>query len=343
MITAVPVKFFEQGSASPGKLEDRFGRRLSYMRISVTDRCNMRCHYCRPQADAYKAGPKSHILSFEEIERIARVAAGLGVSKLRITGGEPLVRQDISTLVRMLAAIPGITDLAMSTNAFLLEKHIEELSDAGLMRINISLDSLHPLRFRQLTGSDIGPVLAGIWAAARSGLSPIKLNTVLMRGINDTEVAGLMDFAGSHGLTIRFIELMPMKLGMDWDKHYVSVDEVLQRPEVMTRLGISSRSDQGNSAARYLPLASGLGEAGFITPMSDRFCVGCNRLRLTADGKLRSCLPSENELNLRDLIRAGGSNDDIRAVFARAALIKPEIGIYNYDGRPSRSMIQVGG
>jgi cyclic pyranopterin phosphate synthase len=342
MTAVVPVQFFEQASARSGKLEDRFGRRLNYMRISVTDRCNMRCHYCRPQANDYKAGPKSHMLSFEEIERIVRVGAGLGLSKLRITGGEPLVRRGVSTLVRMLASIPGITDLAMSTNAFFLEKHIEELSAAGLMRLNISLDSLHPLRFRQLTGSDVEPVLAGIRAAIRSGLSPIKLNTVLMRGINDTEVPALIDFAEDHGLTIRFIELMPMKRGMDWEKHYVPVDEVMQRPEVTARLGTAAGAGQGNSAARYLPLASGHGEVGFITPMSDRFCEGCNRLRLTADGKLRSCLPSENELNLRDMIRAGGNDDDVRTVFTRSALIKPEIGTYNYD-QPSRSMIQVGG
>jgi cyclic pyranopterin phosphate synthase len=304
----------------------------------------MRCDYCRPAADGYQAEPRSHILDFEEIEQIARVAAELGVTKLRITGGEPLVRRDLPRLVEKLASIPGITDLAMTTNATLLGQYAADLASAGLTRLNISIDSLNALRFRKLTGGELVPVLAGIKAAKNSGLFPIKLNTVLMRGINDDEVADLIYFAIENDATIRFIELMPMKQGMDWKQHYVSVDEVLQRDDVRQCVDVDAPLLTGNTAARYLPLKIGKGDVGFITPMSEHFCEGCNRLRLTSDGGLRSCLPADDQLNLRDLIRRGGSDDDIRSVFVRSAMIKPEIGIYDFDAdSEKRSMIAIGG
>jgi len=347
MLDVKPIHFFDSAPES-GAFRDRFGRQLTYLRISVTDRCNMRCDYCRPAPDAYKAEPHDQILRYEEIERIVRVAAGLGVSKLRITGGEPLVRRGIVSLVKQLADIPGITDLSMTTNATLLGKYANDLAAAGLNRINISMDSLNPLRFLKLTGGELAPVLEGIEAAKAAGLFPIKLNTVLMRGINaggaHSEVAELIDFAADNDATIRFIELMPMKQGMDWDKHYISIDEVLEREDVRARVGVDAPLQTGNTAARYLPLKEGKGEVGFIMPMSDRFCEGCNRLRLTSDGGLRSCLPADDQLNLRDLIRRGGTDDDIRAVFLRSALIKPEIGQYDFDaGSEKRSMIHIGG
>jgi len=346
MLEATPIHFFEQPAVKG--LRDRFDRKLTYLRISVTDRCNMRCDYCRPAADAYKAEPHDQILRYEEIERIVRVAAEMGVSKLRITGGEPLVRRDLPVLVEKLANIPGITDLSMTTNATLLGKYAEELVSAGLNRINISLDSLNALRFHKLTGGELAPVLAGIQAANAAGLTPIKLNTVLMRGINAgdgcSEVAELIDFAAANNATIRFIELMPMKQGMDWDACYISIDEVLQRDDVRQRVDVDAVLKTGNTAARYWPLTSGKGEVGFIMPMSERFCEGCNRLRLTSDGGLRSCLPADDQLNLRDLMRRGGSDEDIRAVFLRSALIKPEIGIYDFDAdSEKRSMIHIGG
>jgi cyclic pyranopterin phosphate synthase len=347
MLDVKPIHFFDSAPES-GAFRDRFGRQLTYLRISVTDRCNMRCDYCRPAPDAYKAEPHDQILRYEEIERIVRVAAGLGVSKLRITGGEPLVRRGIVSLVKQLADIPGITDLSMTTNATLLGKYANDLAAAGLNRVNISMDSLNPLRFLKLTGGELAPVLEGIEAAKAAGLFPIKLNTVLMRGINaggeHCEVAELIDFATEIGATIRFIELMPMKQGMDWDKHYISIDEVLEREDVRARVDVDAPLQTGNTAARYLPLKEGKGEVGFIMPMSDRFCEGCNRLRLTSDGGLRSCLPADDQLNLRDLIRRGGTDDDIRAVFLRSALIKPEIGIYDFDAdSEKRSMIHIGG
>ncbi|MDX8406420.1 MAG: GTP 3',8-cyclase MoaA [Mariprofundus sp.] len=339
-----PITFYKQ--RPDHEFTDQFGRKLTYLRISVTDRCNMRCDYCRPAADGYKAETHSKILRYDEIERIARVAAAMGVSKLRITGGEPLVRRDLPILVEKLANIPGINDLCMTSNGTYLGKHAHALARAGLNRINISLDSLQPLRFRKLTGGNLSEVLAGIEAAHEAGLNPIKLNTVLMRGINaggeHCEIAELIDFASAHDVSIRFIELMPMKLGLDWKKHYISIEEILSQQDVQSRINLSVESTSANTAARYLPIIGSNQKVGFITPMSSRFCEGCNRLRLTADGHLRSCLPAEGELNLRDMMRNGGSDGDIAGVFRRAALIKPEIGIYNFN-QPSRSMIQVGG
>ncbi len=344
-MTVRPIKLYpkQQALNLQQGLHDSFGRKLSYLRISVTDRCNMRCDYCRPAADAYQAEPRDHLLSFEEIERIARVAADLGVRKIRITGGEPLVRKDLPDLIARLSHMDGIEDLAMTSNATHLKQHALALKEAGLHRINISLDTLHPLRFKSLTGSAIQPVLDGIQAAHDVGLAPIKLNTVLMRGINDDEVSDLIDFASVMGATIRFIELMPMKQGMDWEQHYVSIEDILKRDDVLQRVDVSPMQT-GNTAARYLPLKSGRGEVGFIMPMSERFCEGCNRLRLTSDGGLRSCLPADHQLNLRDLMRGGGSDADIRSVFLRSAMMKPEIGVYDFDAdSEKRSMIHIGG
>lgn len=343
MIETSPIRFFER-IPSHTELRDRFNRKLTYLRISVTDRCNMRCDYCRPSADAYKAESHANILSFEEIERIVGIAASLGVSKIRITGGEPLVRRDLPVLIKKLADISGITDIALSTNATLLGKYAKDLAQAGLHRINVSIDSLNALRFRKLTGGELAPVLAGIQAAKDAGLTPIKLNTVLMKGMNDDEVAHLIDFASDIGATVRFIELMPMKQGLDWDKHYISIDDILKRDDVRERVDVDAALTMGNTAARYLPMRKSQGEVGFITPMSERFCEGCNRLRLTSDGGLRSCLPEDEQLNLRDLIRRGGSDEDITSVFFRSALIKPEIGIYDFDSVSKKnSMIHIGG
>jgi len=341
-MTLAPLTFFKTQPSS--SFADRFGRSLTYLRISVTDRCNMRCSYCRPDADLFHAESRDKILSYEEIVRIARVAVGLGVSKIRITGGEPLVRRDLPQLVAQLAAIDGVGDLAMTSNGTLLVRDAEDLANAGLDRINISLDSLDSDTFHTLTGSELQPVLAGIAAARRAGLTPIKLNCVVMRGINDDEVPALIAFANSVGATIRFIELMPMKQGLDWEQHYLAMDDLLQRDAVRALVNVDAVGGAGNSAARYLPLRDGSGEVGFIMPMSDRFCEGCNRLRLTADGGLRACLPADAQLNLRGLIRSGGSNDAIRAAFLRAALVKPEVGNYDFDGDSAkRSMIAIGG
>ena len=338
-----PLQYFPV-LASSLPFRDRFGRALTYLRISVTDRCNMRCNYCRPELGSFRAEQHGQILRFEEITRIVRVAVTLGIRKLRITGGEPLVRRGLPQLIEQLATIPGIEDLAMTSNATLLEPNVDALVAAGLQRINISLDSLDPEQFRALTGGDLQPVLTGIAAAVDTGLRPVKLNCVLMRGINDHEVIDLIAFARDLGATIRFIELMPMKQGLDWERHYLSIDALLQCRSLQRLIDLDSPLPGRNSASRLFPLRDGRGEVGFITPMSARFCSDCNRLRLTADGGLRSCLPADHQCSLRDLIRSGGSDDDLRATFLRAALIKPEIGHYDFDReQEKRSMIAIGG
>lgn len=337
-----PLKF--QRRTRPAPVADQFGRQIGYLRISVVDRCNLRCDYCRPSSDDYQAEPRQHLLSFEEIERTVRIAAKLGVSKIRLTGGEPLVRKGIVELVARIAAVPGIRDLAMSTNATLLDKYAQPLREAGLHRVNVSLDTLDEKKFFSLTGGHLQEVLRGIHAAQDAGLTPIRLNAVLLRGINDSEAAQLIDFSVREKLELRFIELMPMREGMDWDKHYFPVTELLARPEIMQRVDMSAWERQGSSAARYLPLRDGQGRVGFIEPMSNRFCEGCDRLRLMSDGKLRPCLPADNEVDIRSALRSGSSNDEIETLMRNAAASKGEIGEYRFeaDGH-QRSMISIGG
>ncbi len=326
-------------------LIDRFGRRMSYLRISVTDRCNLKCTYCRPGKDVFCPVSHTDVLSFEEIARIVKVGARLGIDKVRLTGGEPLVRRDLPNLIRMLKEIPAIRDLALSTNAVLLDRYAGELADAGLKRINISLDSLRPERFRKLSGGgNLQATLDGIQAAVKYGFSPIKVNVVVMQGVNADEIADLIDFGIETGVQMRFIEFMPLCDGSNWTESHVPVRDMLAMPAVRSRLADVSSGNDGHAAARYIPLADGKGEVGFISPMSNRFCDGCNRLRLTADGKIRACLPADDEEDVRTVIRGGGTDEDVAACFHRAVLMKPEIGVYNFSeyGR-GRSMVQIGG
>jgi len=341
------IKFYSKASGygKDALLEDRFGRHMSYLRISVTDRCNLKCTYCRPGKDAFCPIAHEAVLSFEEIARVVRVASGLGVNKVRLTGGEPLVRRDLSKLVHMLKDIPGIRDLSLSTNGILLDRHAQALAEAGLGRINISLDSLNHERFRELSGGGkLETVLQGIRAAVKFDFSPVKVNVVVMRGVNDDEIADLIDFGAEQGVQMRFIEFMPMCDGKSWAESHVPVSEMLAAPGVRERLADIPAEHDGHAAARYIPLLNGKGRAGFISPMSNRFCDGCNRVRLTADGKIRACLPADDEVDVRKVLRGGGSDEDIVACFRRAAWTKKEVGIYNYEeqGR-SRSMIQIGG
>lgn len=323
---------------------DNFGRQIGYLRISVVDRCNLRCDYCRPVAADLHTAPRSQLLSFEEIERIVRIAASLGVEKIRLTGGEPLVRKGIVELVARIASVPGIRDLAMSTNATLLAGYAQPLREAGLRRVNISLDTLDALKFSRLTGGNLHDVLQGIHAAQDAGLMPIRLNAVLLRGINDMEAGQLIDFSIRENLELRFIELMPMREGMDWNKHYYPVSELLAQPEIIERMEMESWERQGASAARYLQLRDASGKVGFIEPMSNRFCIGCNRFRLMADGKLRPCLPADDEVDLRSALRIGASDGEIASLMRVAAASKNEIGNYRFesDGH-QRSMIEIGG
>jgi len=342
----MPTNFSKHTVSSLPPLIDRFNRQMNYLRISVTDRCNLKCSYCRPSDDSFCALAHSQVLTFEEIVRVVRVAARMGVNKVRLTGGEPLVRRGMPQLVALLKAIPGIQDLALSTNAILLEKQAADLFAAGLTRVNISLDSIQPERFKQLTGGgELETALRGIRKAVEVGFSPIKVNAVVMRGINESEIVDLIDFSVETGVQMRFIEYMPLCDGGSWSGSHMSVEDMLNMPGVRARLVDVPAGNDGHAAARYIPLANGAGDVGFISPMSNRFCDGCNRLRLTADGNVRACLPADEEVDIRAVLRSSDCSDaDIEKCLRDAVLMKPEFGVYNFeeDGR-LRSMVQIGG
>ncbi len=300
---------------------DSFERPISYLRISVTDRCNFRCLYCRP-AEGIGLRRSHEILRFEEIERVARAAASLGINKVRLTGGEPLVRKGVVDLVEMLASIPGLDDISMTTNGALLAKYAEDLAQAGLKRVNVSLDSLKEERFREITrGGRLNDTLAGIDAARRAGLSPIKVNMLVVRGLNDDET---LDFArlSKDGWHVRYIELMPLGPSVEW--RGVSVGEI--RGEIETHLGSlePAKVDLGGGPARYYRLPGVQGTIGFIAPLSECFCEGCNRLRLTADGRLRPCLLSDEEIDIRTPLRRGATLAELREIISQGAHMKPQ-------------------
>jgi cyclic pyranopterin phosphate synthase len=287
-----------------GPLLDPYGRAHTYLRVSVTDRCNYRCTYCMP-AEGLDWMPRADILTFEEIVRIVTVLAGMGVEKVRLTGGEPTVRNGLPELVAMLAAVPGIRDLTMTTNGHTLQRQAETLARAGLRRVNVSVDALDPDIFRSLTrGGDVARVLAGVEAARETGLRPVKLNCVVMRGVNDGEVVRLVEhFADKPDVGLRFIEYMPFDQ-VDRQKHHVPASELrtrLSQRHTLTPLG---RSRSGGPAVDYKLEETGQ-IVGFISPITEHFCQACNRLRLQADGHLRTCLSREAMPSLRDLLRRG--------------------------------------
>lgn len=299
---------------------DSFERPISYLRISVTDRCNFRCLYCRP-AGGISLRRSHEILRYEEIERVARAAASLGINKVRLTGGEPLVRKGVVDLVEMLASIPGIDDISMTTNGALLANYAQGLAQAGLKRVNVSLDSLKEEHFREITrGGRLNDTLAGIDAARKAGLSPIKVNMVVVQGLNDDET---LDFAGlsREGWHVRYIELMPLGPGVDW--RGLSVEEI--REEIESHLGSlePAKVDLGGGPARYYRLPGAQGTIGFIAPLSECFCEGCNRLRLTADGRLRPCLLSDEEIEIKPPLRRGATLEELREIISQGAHMKP--------------------
>jgi cyclic pyranopterin phosphate synthase len=301
-------------------LSDSFQRPIDYLRISVTDRCNLRCVYCMP-AEGIRLMSHEDILSYEEIYTVAEAAADLGIKKVRITGGEPLVRAGLPRLVQMLAQIDTIDDISLTTNGILLAHYAMELKSAGLRRVNVSLDTLKPDRFKYITrGGNLDDVLEGIEVAKSVGLNPTKINVVVMSGINDDE---LLDFATktiTEGWHVRFIEHMPF--GEDTNaSSFVSVDEIRQRLAVLGKL--EPCAFKGNGPARYFRLPQANGTIGFITPVSEHFCFRCNRLRLTADGKLRPCLLSEEEIDLRQPLRNSITSAKLKRLIKKAAANKP--------------------
>jgi cyclic pyranopterin phosphate synthase len=305
-------------------LADAFARPIDYLRVSVTDRCNLRCTYCMPEAGLPWI-PNAETLTFEEIERIVRAAASVGVRSIRLTGGEPLVRRDLARLVERIAALPGIEDIALSTNGILLAEQAESLAAAGLRRVNVSLDTLVPERFERIARRPgLERVLAGIDAALAAGLGPLKINCVVMRGQNDDELAAFAAFAQERAVYVRFIEMMPVaENARDQRDAYVSADEILARLTAGALL-TPVPGPGGNGPARYYASPGARGAVGVISPLSHDYCDTCNRVRLTADGRLRLCLFGDYEIDLRGPVRAGAGDSELAALFRGGMLIKPE-------------------
>jgi len=333
-----------QGAPRQGPLVDRFGRVHDDLRISVTDRCNLRCVYCMPE-EGMSFLPRSELLTFDEIARVAQVAKGLGVTSIRLTGGEPLIRTGLTTLIARLAEI-GFDDLALTTNGTGLGRQARALASAGLRRVNISCDSLRPERFATVRRrGSLEVVLDAMEAAESAGLTPVKVNVVLLRGHNDEEILDFASFARRTGRVVRFIEFMPLDAEHNWDRrHLVPGREVLERTSEVWPLE-AARGVDGRAPAERFRFCDGQGEIGLISSVTEPFCGTCNRLRLTADGALRNCLFTDEETTVRDVLRRGGTDADVGQLLRDVVWAKlPGHGI-NEPGflSPQRSMSMIGG
>ncbi len=326
-------------------LRDAHGRSISDLRVSVTDRCNFRCQYCMP-ADGLPWLERNEVLSFEEIERLVSLLVRLGIEDVRLTGGEPLVRKQFPELVSMLAPIPGLADLSLTTNGYLLERDADALVEAGIRRVNVSIDSLARDRFFQITRRDALPqVLRGLEAiAAHESVRPIKVNAIAMRDFTEQEVGGFVDLARSSDYQVRFIEFMPLDADQAW-----TPDSVLTGAEIRSiierRHELVELPREPSATARVYGFADGAGEIGFINPVSEPFCADCNRLRLTAEGKLRTCLFSVHETDLREPLRAGASDAELEGIVRDAVWrkeLKHHVGEKGFRP-PPRSMSAIGG
>ncbi len=324
-------------------LVDPFGRRIEYVRLSVTDKCNLRCFYCLPKGFRDFETPE-HWLSFDEIERVISAFSELGVKRVRLTGGEPLVRKNLPDLISRLSSLPGIDDLSLSTNASLLGDHAPKLKKAGIDRINVSLDTLKADRFKKITqGGDLLKVLAGLQAARKSGLNPVKINMVALKGINDDEFEDMVEYCMRNAFTLRFIETMPIgEAGRSGSEHYLDLHSVLERlgksydliPGVMA----------GGGPAKYFQVKGTDFRIGFITPISQHFCETCNRVRMSVDGTLYLCLGQAHSIALRPLLRDGISDEQLQSVLTDAIRLKP--ARHEFDEKPgqvNRCMSQTGG
>lgn len=314
-----PAEFYRQ----PGPALDSFKRRINYLRISLTDRCNFRCLYCMPEHGAHFA-PRDQLLTDDELLRVVQAAAAIGFEKIRLTGGEPTLRRNIIEIVRGIAQTPGIREISMTTNGLRLAEQAQALREAGLTRVNISIDSLNPEKFRAMTrGGDFARVWAGIEAAERVGFRPLKLNAVVVRGLNDDEVADLARLTLDKPWQLRFIEMMPLAGVGD-----LAAQSVVPTAEIIARLEqvygpLEFVGWFGSDPARTYRLPNGQGTLGFISSITEPFCSTCNRMRLTADGKLHLCLLRDNELDLRDALRGGATDEDIAALMRQAVWLKP--------------------
>jgi GTP 3',8-cyclase len=333
-------------------MEDRYGHRISYLRVSITDRCNERCAYCLP-GELHEWLPREGILTFEEMLRLVRIAADLGVSKLRVTGGEPLTRRGVLNFVRELPAIDGIRDIGVSTNGSLLTRESEPgvtmaaaLQQAGVYSLNISLDTLDPEFYAQITGRDFhGAVLQGIDAAIGAGFSQIKINSVLMRGRNEDQLVPLIEFAAGRNLILRFIELMPVSTNdVLNEENFMSVSHAKRAIESHYGALIPEPSFRTNGPATYYQVPGREQRVGFIGAMTNlHFCESCNKLRLTCDGKLRPCLGSALEFDIMTPMRAGASDEDLRQFFLDVVDRKPQQHDFRDNFQPGRKMVAIGG
>ena len=334
------------------RMQDRHGHRISYLRVSITDRCNERCTYCMPQ-ELQEWLPREEILSFEETLRLIRIAAELGVSKVRVTGGEPLTRRDVLNFVRRIPEIPGIKSIGLSTNGTLLAREITSgktmaaaLRDAGVQSVNISLDTLDRDAYSQITGRDFHEhVLRGIDAAISAGFDQIKLNTVLMRGRNEDQLIPLVEFAGARNLILRFIEMMPVStIDVLDENNFISVLEAKRLIESLYGCLIPEAEFRTNGPAAYYQIAGRKQRIGFIGAMTNlHFCESCNKLRLTCDGKLRPCLGSYLEFDIMKPLRAGASDAELRQFFLDVVERKPAQHDFRDNYRPNRKMVAIGG
>ena len=324
------------------QLVDPFGRKVEYLRLSVTDKCNIRCFYCLPKGFNDFDCSSLH-LSQDEIVRVVSAFSELGVKRIRLTGGEPLVRKDLCQLSARLSGLPGVEDLSLSTNASLLAQYAATLKRSGVARINVSLDTLHADRFHDINGGRLSDTLDGLMAAKAAGLAPIKINMVAMKGINDDEFEDMVAFCLEHGFTLRFIETMPVSsAGRDASKHYLPLQEV--EDKLQRQFELIPGVMPGGGPARYFQVKGTDLRIGFITPISQHFCETCNRVRLTATGALYLCLGHEHKIELREKLRAGISDDALKQCLIDALTLKPER--HYFEESPTqvvRFMAKIGG
>ena len=328
-------------------LIDGHNRRINYLRISITDRCNLRCQYCMPKEGISQFG-HSEILSYEESLRIAELAVIKGVNKVRITGGEPLIRRDAVRFISRLSQLQGLEDLSLTTNGILLAEFAPALRQAGLKRVNISMDSLLPEKYRQITrGGELSRVWAGMEAARAAGISPIKINVVAIAGFNDQEVLNFARLTLQNPFQVRFIEFMPIGLLSQWQpEQFLSSEEIKRRIETHHSLIPVTGNKNGNDGpARLFKFPEAAGEIGFISPISDHFCNTCNRLRLTADGKLKTCLFSDEEFDIKSLLRSGSNDEELERKLSEVISTKPLRHGFTGSGikRCHRPMVKIGG
>ncbi|MGE5416140.1 MAG: GTP 3',8-cyclase MoaA [Acidobacteriota bacterium] len=326
-------------------MQDNLGRNINYIRVSITDRCNLRCRYCMPE-EGLSLKPHKDILRLEEIARLIKIGADLGISKVRFTGGEPLIRRGLVHLISMVASVPIIDDIALTTNGLMFASMVDDLKTAGLNRVNISLDTLNAERYSYITrGGSLAQAISGLEAAIAYDLHPVKINTVVINGFNDDEVLSFCKLAYDLPVHVRFIEFMPVGELAFWQgERLLSADDIKTVIEEKYSLQ-PGKIGQGNGPAKYYNMDGGQGSIGFITPMSHHFCSECNRLRLTSDGKLRACLYNNEETDLQQALRDGLNDEEIKDLFIKTIALKPEKHSMTDKawGKDNRKMYQIGG